>query len=249
MLNNGEGGGMRRDLLVSEPAWQPEWPQHNNTGRPVVARLKPAQYVDGKGAALDPYNGLRSMFDMQDRRGNREPARRRGEGGLFRGEEGAWLKRMWKLNVWGERGGGMHGCMSAAASQISDAHYPVGDGWAPLRRPADGWGAKAWAQKGSQARMVERFGRAPAKKGTPVELKPGCWRGGCKFPHGEDGKDDLLHGLPYDGVSKSLKAGRQLKSAAPAKRRRWTPNAPQTGWAKDYNPSPWAGYSAHNVYF
>jgi hypothetical protein len=44
--------------------------------RPVVARLKPAQYVDGKGAALDPYNGLRSMFDMQDRRGNREPARR-----------------------------------------------------------------------------------------------------------------------------------------------------------------------------
>jgi hypothetical protein len=40
--------------------------------------------------------------------------------------------------VWGERGGGMHGSMSTAASQISDAHYPVSDGWAPLRRPADG---------------------------------------------------------------------------------------------------------------
>ncbi len=29
--------------------------------------------------------------------------------------------------------------------------------------------------------QVERFGRAPAKKGTPVELKPGCWRGGCEY--------------------------------------------------------------------
>lgn len=34
----------------------------------------------------------------------------------------------------------------------------------------------------------------PAKKGRPVELYPGCWRGNCHFPHGEDRKDDNMHG-------------------------------------------------------
>ena len=144
---------------------------------------------------------------MQDRPGNREQCRRRGEGGLFRGEEGAWLKRMWKIKAWSEPGGGIHGGMSSAATNCSERHHPVGDGWAPPRQLADGWGAKKWPQKGghykkgksNQVVTVTHFGRAPAKKGTPEDLKPGCWRGKCKFPHGEDARDDLIHGLPYEG--------------------------------------------------
>jgi len=57
---------------------------------------------------------------------------------------------------------------------------------------ADGWGAKKWPQKGghyvrnlkeknNNEVVVTKFGRAPAKKGTPVDLKPGCWRGKVCF--------------------------------------------------------------------
>ena len=223
---------------------------------PVVHRLKPANYHDGRGQQLRGGNGLRAMFNMEDRRGNREPARKRGEGGLFRGTEGEWLQRMWKIKAWSERGGGIHGGMSAAGTNCSDRHHPVADGWAPPRRVADGWGAKKWPQKGShhdrgksnQAIKVTKFGRAPAKKGTPLELKPGCWRGKCKFPHGEDARDDLMHGLPYEGVTKAFISGRQLKSHAPPKRQAWVPRRPE-GAGAGFNPSPWAGYAAHNCFF
>jgi len=115
---------------------------------------------------------------------------------------------MYDTKAWAEPGGGMHGGMSSAATNCSEKHHPVADGWAPPRRMTDGWGAKKWPQKGSHyhkgksnsVSLVTKFGRAPAKKGTPEELKPGCWRGKCKFPHGEDARDDLLHGLPYDGL-------------------------------------------------
>jgi len=57
---------------------------------------------------------------------------------------------------------------------------------------ADGWGAKKWPQKGghyvrnlkeknNNEVIITKFGRAPAKKGTPVDLKPGCWRGKVYF--------------------------------------------------------------------
>ena len=225
-LSEGEGGGLRKDVLESVPKWDglaAPWPEPNNTEWPVVQRLKPANYVDGLGERLLERNGLRAMFDMKDRRGNREEARKMGEGGLFRGKDGEWLKRMWKIKAWSEPGGGIHGGMSKAGTNCSDKHHPVGDGWAPPRQLADGWGAKKWPMKGShyvrkaggrgvgdsnQEKLVTHFGRAPAKKGTPQKLKPGCWRGGCKFPHGEDAKDDLMHGLPVSGVSKTLRTGR-----------------------------------------
>lgn len=152
--------------------------------------------------------GLRFASCRQDRAGNRVDCRRRGEGGLFRGKDGEWLKRMWKIKAWSEPGGGIHGGMSSAAANCSEKHHPVGDGWAPPRQLADGWGAKKLPQKGShnrrgksnQVATVTHFGRAPAKRGTPEDLKPGCWRGKCKFPHGEDARDDLIHGLPYEGA-------------------------------------------------
>ena len=261
VLKEGEVG-LRKECLLSAPAWGRTWPEPNGTDWPVVQRLKPANYHDGRGNQLKGGNGLRAMFNMEDRRGNREPARKRGEGGLFRGVEGQWLKRMWKQGAWAEPGGGIHGGMSAAPSNCSDRHHPVADGWAPPRRVADGWGAKKWPQKGShynrsasaadnrsnQPVLMTKFGRAPAKKGTPLELKPGCWRGQCKFPHGEDARDDLMHGLPYDGVTKALTAGRQMKTHAPPKRQPWVPRRPE-GAGAGFNPSPWAGYAAHNCFF
>ena len=102
--------------------------------------------------------------------------------------------------------------------------------------------------KSNQPSMVTHFGRAPAKKGTPKELNPGCWRGNCKVPHGEDARDDLIHGLPYVGVTKALRTGRQLKSHAPQKRQAWIPRKPE-GAGADFNPSPWSGYAAHNCFF
>lgn len=82
----------------------------------------------------------------------------------------------------------------------------------------------------------------------PIELAPGCWRGGCKFPHGEDRKDDQLHGMPYEGVSKTLVSGRTMKGHAPAKRKSWAASRPRSAPA-DFNPSPWSGYAAFQNYF
>ena len=135
VLNEG-GAGLRKDVLHSAPAWGRTWPEPNETDWPVVHRLKPANYHDGRGHQLRAGNGLRAMFNMEDRRGNREPARKRGEGGLFRGTEGQWLKRMYDIKAWSEPGGGIHGSMSASGTNCSERHHPVADGWYKiLKRP------------------------------------------------------------------------------------------------------------------
>jgi hypothetical protein len=77
----------------------------------------------------------------------------------------------------------------------------------PYLHPGFRWGQKKWPAKGSHyipssggrgsnnnPKQVDHFGMRPAKKGRPVELYPGCWRGNCHFPHGEDRKDDNMHG-------------------------------------------------------
>uniref|UniRef100_A0A7S4H9L6 Uncharacterized protein n=1 Tax=Guillardia theta TaxID=55529 RepID=A0A7S4H9L6_GUITH len=96
-------------------------------------------------------NGLRSMFEVQERRGNRQAARKFGEGGLFQQEGGRWLKRMWKDNAWAEPGG-IRGSMRNGPTNCSERHHPVADGFAPARIVGDGWGAKKWPQKGRCAR-------------------------------------------------------------------------------------------------
>ena len=65
--NEGEGGGLRKDCLLSAPAWGRTWPKPDGTDWRIVQRLKPANYVDGRGEKLVERNGLRAMFDMQDR--------------------------------------------------------------------------------------------------------------------------------------------------------------------------------------
>mmetsp|Transcript_11392 Transcript_11392/g.38935 ORF Transcript_11392/g.38935 Transcript_11392/m.38935 type:complete len:218 (+) Transcript_11392:793-1446(+) len=91
------------------------------------------------------------MFEVQERRGNRQAARKFGEGGLFQQEGGRWLKRMWKDNAWAEPGG-IRGSMRNGPTNCSERHHPVADGFAPARIVGDGWGAKKWPQKGRCAR-------------------------------------------------------------------------------------------------
>ena len=50
-------------------------------------------------------------------------------GGLFRGTEGQWLKRMYDIKAWSDPGGGIHGSMSASDTNFSERHHPVADGW------------------------------------------------------------------------------------------------------------------------
>ena len=125
------------------------------------------------------------------------------------------------------------------------------------------WGQKKWPVKGShyipasgggmvgsnnQPKTVTKFGMRPAKPGRPLELKPGCWRAKCRFPHGEARNDDQLHGLPYEGVSKTLVSGRQLESDGPAKRQSWHAKRPESV-PIEFDPSPFAGYGAFVNYF
>ena len=58
-----------------------------------------------------------------------------GEGGIFRGDGGGWLKRMWQINAWAEPGG-FKGRMPV--DKVDKRHRPVGDGWAPPRIGNDG---------------------------------------------------------------------------------------------------------------
>lgn len=227
---------------------------------PVVKRRNPVRRVDANANPLGQF-GLENLFAAEERRGNRDVARKMGEGGIFRGEGGGWLKRMWKINAWAEPGG-FRGCMPVQKG--SKKHRPVGDGWAPPRHGNDGWGQKKWPAKGShyipatsggdgagknnEPRTVTQFGMRPARKGRPIELKPGCWRGNCKFSHGEDRKDDGMHGLPYEGVSKTLYSGRTLANHGPAERQSWAANRPRSA-PVDFEPSPWSGYGAFHSYF
>uniref|UniRef100_A0A7S4M0D2 Uncharacterized protein n=1 Tax=Guillardia theta TaxID=55529 RepID=A0A7S4M0D2_GUITH len=273
-------GPVNRNILPEEPPWDPEWPEPNDTHRPVVARLKNPPQVDGRGEKL-VINGLRSMFEVQERRGNRQAARKFGEGGLFQQEGGRWLKRMWKDNAWAEPGG-IRGSMRNGPTNCSERHHPVADGFAPARIVGDGWGAKKWPQKGRCAREAvvrgaqhltlqphreqqaqpilnrddvmsggsiilahpiraglertrgreRRSTSDPAAGSSPLSSQVCNWRdrrGNCPFPHGEDGREDLLHGeyqnasvaltacegLPYDGVSKGLSRGRVLRLHGP----------------------------------
>jgi len=82
-----------------EEPWPVEWPDHNNTDRPVVLRRPPHRVVDGAGNEVNRDQGLEAMFGVVHRRGNRVPARARGQAGLFSGDEGAWLRRVWRANA------------------------------------------------------------------------------------------------------------------------------------------------------
>mmetsp|Transcript_10557 Transcript_10557/g.24127 ORF Transcript_10557/g.24127 Transcript_10557/m.24127 type:complete len:377 (-) Transcript_10557:399-1529(-) len=244
-------GPLNMNVLPEEPPWDPEWPNPKDTHRPVVARLKNPPQVDGRGEKL-VINGLRSMFEVQERRGNRQAARKFGEGGLFQQEGGRWLKRMWKDNAWAEPGG-IKGSMRNGPTNCSDSHHPVADGFAPARIVGDGWGAKRWPQKGSHivnskpnsTSVVTTFGKEK-RKGAPVNLRPGCWRGNCPFPHGEDGREDLVHGLPYDGVTRGLSGGRVLRLHGPHPKKPWTVGGRSRTQS---TATPWAGYAAFNPYF
>mmetsp|Transcript_20653 Transcript_20653/g.49825 ORF Transcript_20653/g.49825 Transcript_20653/m.49825 type:complete len:473 (-) Transcript_20653:417-1835(-) len=248
----GGGAGQRGDVVRINGKAKPY-------DQPVVKRRYAPRRVDGKANLLCP-DGLENIFAVQDRRGNREKARLRGEGGLFRGDDGAWLKRMWKINAWGQPGGFRGGM---PRDKPSDRHWAVADGWAPPRQGNDGWGQKKWPVKGShyvpmqddqgagksnQSKLVSQFGVRPPKPGRPVELKPGCWRNPCQFPHGESRQDDQIHGLPYDGVSRTLTCGRILTKHGPAKRKGWAAERPRSA-GPEFEASPWSGYGAHHCYF
>mmetsp|Transcript_11417 Transcript_11417/g.39062 ORF Transcript_11417/g.39062 Transcript_11417/m.39062 type:complete len:253 (+) Transcript_11417:753-1511(+) len=252
------------------------------------------------------------MFEVQERRGNRQAARKFGEGGLFQQEGGRWLKRMWKDNAWAEPGG-IRGSMRNGPTNCSERHHPVADGFAPARIVGDGWGAKKWPQKGRCAREAvvrgaqhltlqphreqqaqpilnrddvmsggsiilahpiraglertrgreRRSTSDPAAGSSPLSSQVCNWRdrrGNCPFPHGEDGREDLLHGeyqnasvaltacegLPYDGVSKGLSRGRVLRLHGPHAKMPWTVG----GRSRTHRiETPWAGYAAFNPYF
>ncbi|KAJ1484519.1 hypothetical protein T484DRAFT_1796669 [Baffinella frigidus] len=135
------GPGFEAKVLLDEEAWPPEWPAHHNTDRPVIQRRVPHRKVDAAGQQLNAGQGLEAMFGVSHRRGNREAARMLGQHGIFQGDDGAWLKRMWKANAWAEKGG-VRGVLSSA--QGDERHQAVGDGFAPPRQATDGWGAKKW---------------------------------------------------------------------------------------------------------
>ena len=200
------GRGFVARVQPDEEPWPVEWPDHNNTDRPVVLRRPPHRAVDGAGNEVNRDQGLEAMFGVVHRRGNRVPARARGQAGLFSGEEGAWLRRMWRANAWAQRGG-VRGVL--ASGQGDALHQPVADGFAPPRRGTDGWGAQKWPHEGGHfvngngglSRRVEFSGgvRRTGQAHRPVELQPGCYRAGCPHPHGKDRADDLIHGLPVKG--------------------------------------------------
>ena len=192
LLRDLGGGGKGLQALPEEFPWGVTWPAAGAvaTDRPVAKREPPLPRVDGHGEALGR-EGLGPLFGYALRRGNRERARRAGEGGIFRGEDGGWLKRMWKHNAWATPGG-IRGSMAPPVAG-GGAHAAVSDGWARgARMGSDGWGRAAWPAVGShydaatgasnRSREVTVTGRRPAsrKGGRPVELQPGCWREHCR---------------------------------------------------------------------